>query len=163
MTPQSVITGKVTDEDGDPVMRASVQVIRERWVNGRRQQMPLSSDSTDDRGEYRIAGLMPGKYFLQVSASRPIMMHEAGQMRPAEGPGDQTYIPLFYPGVTELGQAQALSLAPGQEARGVDLSLRKANTWRIRGQVLDDAGKPMQYAGVMAHAGRSFDGDGSRR
>ncbi len=149
MMPHAVVTGKVTDEDGEPVMHASVQVIRERWTGGRRQYLQMNSDATDDRGEYRIAGLLPGRYYLQASANRPMFMHEIGKPR-TDGTADQSYVALFYPGVSDLGQAQALNLTPGQETRGVDFVMRKASTWRIRGNVLDESGKPMMNASVMA-------------
>lgn len=149
MTPQAVLAGKVTDEDGDPIMHASVQIIRDRWVAGRRTQMPMNSSNTDDRGEYRIAGLVPGKYYVQVTSNR-MGMQMPGQARPQGVVGDLNYTPLLYPGVPEFSQAQPLVLAPGQEMRGVDFRMRKSTTWRVRGQVLDDSGKPIQSGGVMA-------------
>jgi protocatechuate 3,4-dioxygenase beta subunit len=147
MVPHGVIAGRVLDEDGDPVMHASVQVMRERWIGNRRQMAPLNADSTNDLGEYRLAGLMPGRYHLMVAYNRP----EPPNRPRAEGAvADMTYASLYYPGVAELSQAATVQVTPGQELRGIDFQLRKTPTFRVRGRVLDESGKPASGAGVMA-------------
>src|SRR5687768_14057382 len=66
----SVISGRVVDPFGDTVTGASVQVHAYRYVNGRRQlTMAGSGAPTDDRGQFRIFGLLPGDYY--VSAGPP--------------------------------------------------------------------------------------------
>lgn len=148
LVPHGVVAGKVTDEDGDPVAFASVQVLRERWVGGRRQYTPMNADATNDLGEYRIPGLMPGRYFLMVTSNRP----EPGrvQPRPAGAVSDQTYVNLFYPGVTELSQATPIPVVPGQELRGMDFRMHKVPSFRIRGRVVDESGKPAQGISIVA-------------
>lgn len=147
MVPHGVIAGRVLDEDGDPVLQASVQVLRERWIANRRQMTPMAADSTNDLGEYRLAGLMPGRYHLMVSFNRP---EPQGRPRPEGAISDLSYAPIYYPGVSELSQATSVQVTPGQEMRGVDFQLRKAPTFRIRGRVVDESGKPATSTGVMA-------------
>jgi len=149
MTPQAVIAGRVTDEDGDPYMHASVQVIRQRWTNGKRQYLPMSADNSDDRGEYRIPALMPGRYLLMVTANRSTPRLD-GARTSADGTPDMTYTPQYYPGVGDISQATPIELAAGQEMRGADFRLRKTPTYRVRGKVLDEAGQPANLASVMA-------------
>ncbi len=149
MTPQAVIAGRVTDEDGDPYMHASVQVIRQRWTNGKLQYLPMSADNTDDRGEYRIPALMPGRYFLMVTANRSTPRLD-GARTSTDGTPDMTYTPQHYPGVGDIGQATPIALAAGQEMRGADFRLRKTPTYRVRGKVLDEAGQPANFASVLA-------------
>jgi hypothetical protein len=43
LMPQSVITGKVLEQNGDPLERASVSVLREQYYLGRVQWMPANS------------------------------------------------------------------------------------------------------------------------
>jgi hypothetical protein len=104
---------------------------------------------TDDRGEYRIAGLMPGKYYVQVSFVRQFMSHASARAA-TDGAGDPMYVNLFYPGVPDFSQAQAVAVEAGQETRGIDFRMQKATTFRVRGQVLDGSGKPVANANVMA-------------
>ena len=122
LVPHGVIAGRVLDEDGDPVMHASVQILRERWVGTRRQMTPQNGDATNDLGEYRLAGLMPGRYYLMVAFNRP---EPSNRPRPDGAAADLSYASVYYPGVTEIAQATPIQVTPGQEMRGVDLQLRK--------------------------------------
>ena len=60
----SVITGHLVDEDGAPMARALVQVLRYVYRQGLRQIEPAGTDQTDDRGQYRVFDLEPGEYFV---------------------------------------------------------------------------------------------------
>ena len=60
----SVITGQVVDEDGEPMARAMVQMLRYVYRQGLRQIEPAGTDQTDDRGQYRVFDLEPGEYFV---------------------------------------------------------------------------------------------------
>lgn len=154
MTPHAVITGRVVDEDGDPVQGANVQVLRERFVNGRRQHIPLNAGGTNDLGEFRVSGLMPGRYVLQVSYHHP-SSPDGPERREADSVHDLTYTPLYYPGVLDISQATPVQTASGQEFRAGDLRLRRTPTWRVRGRVLDSSGKPAQFVGVVAMPAQS--------
>ena len=58
----AVISGTVIDEKGQPAVSTSVRATRlDGAVDGFPSQ---SSTTTDDRGEYRLAGLAPGRYEL---------------------------------------------------------------------------------------------------
>ena len=59
----------VFDEDGEPVAMVNVQALRQSYVRGQKQLAPASSASTNDRGEFRIFGLPPGRYFLSATPS----------------------------------------------------------------------------------------------
>jgi len=60
------ITGRVLDERGEPVVGAAVRGFSSAWVAGRTQFVGTDVATTDDRGEYRLANLMPGKYAVSV-------------------------------------------------------------------------------------------------
>src|SRR5436309_3050351 len=66
LTPHGVIAGRVLDEDGDPVARVQVNVMRYQSFRGKRQLVPRGWSMTDDLGEYRIFGLEAGKYYLSA-------------------------------------------------------------------------------------------------
>src|SRR6266545_1834143 len=69
LTRGGVITGRVADEDGEPLARALVTVQRYQYVRGERQLTPAGGDQTDDRGQYRVFGLPPGDYYVSASAA----------------------------------------------------------------------------------------------
>src|SRR5438445_2442975 len=79
LPPQSVIAGRVLDENGDPVDRARVGVFKQIYHNGRRQWDRLNTGmETNDMGEYRISNLTPGRYLLQAYNTRPQMDNRYG-------------------------------------------------------------------------------------
>jgi protocatechuate 3,4-dioxygenase beta subunit len=64
----SVIAGRVTDELGDPIEGANVFAMRMDYWQGRRRVVPASQVAqTDDVGQYRITGLMPGTYWVMAT------------------------------------------------------------------------------------------------
>jgi protocatechuate 3,4-dioxygenase beta subunit len=144
----SAITGRITDEFGDPVTDVQVQALRYQFVNGERQLVNAGrSAQTDDLGAYRIFGLMPGDYLVRAS------------MRPNMPPGrrgaetDPTGYPgTYYPGVTDVGQAQAVTAELGQEVSSVGFPLVPARLSRISGTVTGSDGRPLVGAMVMLRA-----------
>ena len=66
MWPFGAIGGTVSDGHGDPIVGAAVHAYRRTSAGGRWQTSPASSDTTDDRGEFRIASLEPGTYVVAV-------------------------------------------------------------------------------------------------
>ncbi len=61
-----VISGVVTEEIGDPVSAVPVRALRSILRNGVRVWEPVATTwlATDDRGQYRIFGLLPGAYLV---------------------------------------------------------------------------------------------------
>jgi len=139
MSPQAVITGRVIDEDGDPVPNIQLQLLRYSYRKGKRKLEPWDSSGTNDLGEYRLFGLTPGKYYLSAT--------------PNEGPrlytGRQGYAPTYYPGTSDPAGATALELQPGTMLRGAEITLMKTRTVRLRGRVVDPAGPASAGVNVM--------------
>jgi hypothetical protein len=73
------IAGTVVDEFGEPVVRAWVRVLAQIPIAGRFQLAAGPAVRTDDRGNYRISGLQPGKYVVSI----PQVQHAV----PAATPG----------------------------------------------------------------------------
>jgi len=135
VTPQGVITGRIVDEDGDPVAGVSVQAQSYRRNEGGKQLFPAGSASTNDLGEYRIFGLAPGQYYLNATYNQS--SYEAMQRdRSAKAPAE-SYVPSYYPRGIDFAAAAAIEVAPGAELRGINIPLSKAHTVRVRGHVED--------------------------
>jgi len=144
--PQAVITGRVTDERGEPVRHADVTLFR-AGVNDRRIGGQFGPKPTNDLGEYRFARLLPGKYYLAVSA-RPWYaqtgLNYFDQPEPnQEGISfsrttwkpdpalDVVYPITFYPGVTDEHAAVELNLAAGGREEA-NIQLRAVPALHVR-------------------------------
>ena len=138
LVPHGVITGRVLDEDGEPVENVQVNVLRRQFFRGKRQLVPSGGSGTDDLGEYRIFGLEPGKYYLSANYRRwNVMM---AQDRTPGGAPEEGYAPTYFPGTTDPAGAVAIQVSAGAMVGGTDLALRKTRTVRVRGHVANVTG-----------------------
>ena len=143
LTPHGVITGKILDQDGEPMQSVQVQAMRARYSQGRKQLISYGDASTNDIGEFRLFGLAPGRYYLNVLPRRS----DFGGGPPGRGPrtvavqtADEEYTSTFYPGTNDIATAIPIELAPGAQLRGFELTLRKKRTVHVRGRVIDTTG-----------------------
>jgi hypothetical protein len=128
LSKHGVITGRVFDEDGEPMARVNVQCLK--WLPvpqyGQRRLVPQGMTATNDLGEYRIFGITPGKCL--VSAQPYNNPSPRGRTR-------QIYTTVYFPGVPDLSAAQPLDVPPGSTRQGIDLRLRKVTAVHISGKV----------------------------
>jgi carboxypeptidase family protein len=129
LTPQAVITGRVLDEDGDPLPQISIQLFQYGYLRGKRRQHSLGYAMTNDLGEYRLFDLPPGRYRLCAYPENEM----EGQERSARG---RSYVATYYPGTADPSDATFLDLRPGTQLRGIDIPLMKGRTARLRGRVI---------------------------
>jgi hypothetical protein len=122
MTPQAVIAGKVLDENGWPVASAAVTAAQYGAYDGVRQLQPVRKVQTDDRGEYRIGKLPPGRYYIYA--------------RPSSAVPWSDYQPAWYPSALDVADAHSLDLREGQEASGIDVHLAMGGGVEVRGRVI---------------------------
>jgi hypothetical protein len=66
LAPQAVVSGRVLDEDGEPLADVSVEPMLFQYLRGRRQLIPIAGTSTNDLGEFRLHNLSPGKYIFSA-------------------------------------------------------------------------------------------------
>lgn len=145
LTPFGVISGKVVDEDGDPVTGVSVTVMKWQFSRNGRQLAPSGGGgTTNDRGEYRIFNLPSGRFFL---VARPIRMHRftpdvsvnasLNVRNPAlvQEQAREEYATTFYPSAPDVTSATPVVVAAGQETSGRDLQLRKSRVFSVQGRV----------------------------
>jgi uncharacterized GH25 family protein len=131
MTPQGVVSGKVTDLDGDPVNGARVNVMRYTYPRGRKQLQQTAAGSTNDQGEFRIANLAPGKYYLSVTSNQPAAINTQGKA------ATESNVTTYYPNVMEPTGAAPLDVTAGAELRGIDIRMRRAKVYSLRGKAVD--------------------------
>src|SRR3954468_12329395 len=56
------------DEAGEPMPGVIVRVMRYQYLQGDRRLTPAGAGQTDDRGAFRVWGLMPGDYYVNAIA-----------------------------------------------------------------------------------------------
>jgi len=130
-----VITGRITDPDGQPITREMVTLIL-LDSNGQKRPLypftlvPQYDFATDDRGIYRIFGLPPGRYL--VSAGK-------GTDQDADWVGGLRYHPrTFYPGIADESKAGIVELRAGTVAEGIDIALgHTLKAYSASGRVID--------------------------
>ena len=138
-----VITGKVMDSEGRPLIAERVS-ISEIDSSGRLRNAPGNRGpmETDDRGVYRIYGLTEGKYMLSAGSG------DAG-FGPFRRP---RYARTWYPSATEQAAASMVEVAPGKVVENIDIKLGEPlPTFSVQGRTIDVAtGKPVPGVSVMA-------------
>jgi hypothetical protein len=157
----AVITGRVTDEAGEPLVGVEVAVLAPRRlmdynVHASPERMNLFQMAlTNDLGEYRAYNLPPGGYYVAASDTRVSIPSLVGE-RPPSGLdlawgfsrhlGDHPL--LYYPGVFNASEAQKVRVTFGEEAH-IDLSVRPAKMVTVSGRVFDPSGRPAYFAFVQ--------------
>lgn len=123
-----VITGRVTNAKGEPVVGVPVQATLQN------AQPSVTSfftgnglSETDDRGIYRIYGLLPGQYTVHAGGKGPF-----GQFTPS---GFDIDVSTFYPSATR-DTAVPLSVRSGDETSGIDIKYRGLEGHSISGLIL---------------------------
>jgi Carboxypeptidase regulatory-like domain len=137
LMPQSVIAGRVLDEDGEPVPDVHVQALGFAYVRGKRQLDPVQDSVTDDLGEYRLHSLVPNHYLVSATF-RPRENPQAQNVGGKDGDStalEETYAPTYFPNTVDPARAGEISVAGGEQVRGIDLVLLRTPTARIRGRV----------------------------
>jgi hypothetical protein len=142
LTASAVISGRVTDEFGEPAAKVYVRALTTRVVAEAR---------TNDLGEYRLFGLAPGAYVISAERYKGPSIEGARLIIPTppcpdcfgEGAGmpglarilatgdyidpraltGQTYPVVFFPGTTERAAAGSVKVAAGARVDGIDLRL----------------------------------------
>jgi len=140
MDAAGIVTGKITEADGDPVVGVSVTVLRrgeEGASEESRGEKEVGRGATNDLGEFRVANVPAGMY--------AIMAEPASGQGPTANAGDKTrgskraaYVITYYPGVPEEKQAGPVLVKAGETA-AVNFGLLTKETYRVSGTVLGGA------------------------
>ncbi|HKQ75567.1 MAG TPA: carboxypeptidase-like regulatory domain-containing protein [Blastocatellia bacterium] len=138
MVKGGVITGRVTDTNGEPVVSDHVNANRLRDLDGRRTTPGYGGGRTDDRGVYRMYGLEPGLYIISVKAGSGVYVVGAET-------GDDT--PTYYPS-SARDTAVEITVRAGEEVSGINIQLRGERGHAISGIVSGDIGTGDTVEGV---------------
>ncbi|MBC8029248.1 MAG: carboxypeptidase regulatory-like domain-containing protein [Pyrinomonadaceae bacterium] len=137
----AVVTGRITDAEGNPIIGERVNVARTGDADESPQMgfMSGTRNRTDDRGIYRVYGLSPGKYKVSVG------MPPGGPSMSIMGRGTSQYARTFYPNVQDEAKATLLELEESEEIANIDITPGKpASGFAVSGRVVDaESGQPV--------------------
>ena len=141
-----VVEGRVADEDYETLSRVIVTLSGYQTVQGERVLTPVSRAQTDDRGQFRLFDIPPGRYFLSARQGGGF---PAFGRRGRRGQRGQTFPPTYYPGVPSPEQATKIEVSAGGEVGGFHLTLIEAYTYSVSGRVLASDGSPAQSVRIF--------------
>jgi hypothetical protein len=121
----------------------------------------VASGRTDDRGEYRIAGIPPGTYYIRAGAqSRAVdgsLLANEEDLAAAAGVNKavENYPGMYFPDALTLRQAQSVEFESGAE-KTVHLRVTRQQAYRVRGRLVDPYSMlPPRDVGVTVTQGAS--------
>ena len=170
MVQLGVVAGRVLDQFGDPVRNALVRTL-DREHSGQEEYFEsFSTATTDDRGEYRIVNVEPGRHYLAAEYDSQHIDLYSGSRPRFRWPDLGGYV--LFPNTTDIAQAQHLEVISGQTTRVDDMVLPMRHSVTIRGHVKPlpnekSVGLDVHLAGphlglnVFGGKGLSCDADGS--
>lgn len=114
LTPEAVIYGEIKNENEQPLEGVAVRAQQWQVVNGERRLVPVGNTVTNDEGNFRLAELRPGRYYLVFSSTNnegwQTSFRLGSKKQEEEGYGTQ-----FYPGVPDLKSATLIEIRPGAQ------------------------------------------------
>lgn len=139
-----VITGRVTDAAGHPLIaqRLQVHLVQEDGQREQHHDYPNHEAlETDDRGIYRLYGLRAGRYRLSAGGAGYSPFGAAANKYPV----------TYYPDTTDEKQAKIIEVKEGGEVAEVDIRLgAKKATYTVAGRVLEvETNQPLAQVTLM--------------
>jgi len=112
ITPGGVITGRVVDEQGEPLENFNIQLIRRAPSDGALYPHNFNAKAytTNDLGVFRIPDLPAGSYFVLVSPSNMQTFQSSSAGAPLMYPA------VYYPGVLDSSAGTGVKVTAGHES-----------------------------------------------
>jgi hypothetical protein len=139
LTQTGAVNGRIIDNNGQPAANVPVQLIRTSYnATAQRIFTTAGRATTNDRGEYRIFWIAPGRYYVAAGTA------------PGDGSAStqlDNYVFTFYPGTQDVSRASMLDVKAGSESV-LDLVVPKQQHYRIRGRIIDALSQSPTLLGI---------------
>jgi protocatechuate 3,4-dioxygenase beta subunit len=134
----AVITGRVTDDNGESLAR--VQVYTVMYLPGSSRGIRTGGNAqTDDLGQFRIFGLTPGDYLVAAEARGNTFV---APNAPPESEDDKIgFMTTYYPTAADEAGAQRVRTRTGAETPGVEIRMVSGRLFHVTGMVIDSSGR----------------------
>ncbi len=131
-----VVSGRIIDEFGEPLSNAQVTAV---MPQGGRMLPSGRTATTNDLGEFRLYGLMPGQYYVRASVR--------SQSGPTQDPDHVGYATTYFPGVVDETGARRVTVAATQAIAEMVFAMVPVKTATVTGHIVDSHGKA--FAGML--------------
>jgi hypothetical protein len=183
----AAISGRIVDSRGDPVLGLPVTAEIHAASDANAVPVTAATTRTDDLGEYRLGGLPAGDVLVAVNVGPGLVGPDGNAImlpgvtlttlvngRAVTVSSDSVLTHTYYPGVTTLAEAQAITLQAGDEKTSIDFLVpaspprtladlaggarvasggEVSSTGAIRGRITRTDGRPVPDAVVRLSGG----------
>ena len=161
VTQDGTISGKVLDENKEPVPDVQVRLVsHEYYLGSLGYHYTFPAAHTNDQGEYTLPHVQPGQSYL-------LMVEKIDRTLPAwsETPLDpklRKRVPVrsWYPNSPSRDGAQTLVLQPAEKRENVDIEMKKSASYCVEGTATGGAGTAVRFSieGTQPSSGTSNGG-----
>jgi 5-hydroxyisourate hydrolase-like protein (transthyretin family) len=132
MSQVSAVEGRVADTEGQPVAGVPVQLLRFEYdETGKRNVQSMASNTTDDRGQFRMFDLSPGRYYLSAgnlvfpdNGFTSITTRLDGGRLPQLNRIPEKYSLSYYPGTPDINAATPIDVPSGADIKDINVYVK---------------------------------------
>lgn len=133
----AVIRGRLVHRDGRPASGVTVEALRPSARGSSLGFVALSRALSGPDGEFRLAGLPPGEYYVAAAPA------------PADPADPQAAAPTYYPGVSWIGEARRVAVPADGDVGGIDFPLQSVRRVQVSGRMVAPAGERLRTGAVV--------------
>ena len=140
----AIVSGRIMDGNGQSISAVQVAAYQVKFQNGQRvltQADPLVQ--SDDRGEYRLFWLTPGRYYIRTIGNR----------QGARGNTGAFPIAFYYPGTMDPTTSYPIQVREGTSLADIDITVQSIPAVTISGTVINAI--PGEQIGLQGQLNRS--------
>lgn len=135
----AAISGRISYADGDPAINASIRVLRKQEGKWAPVYVGVGSNDralTDERGAYRVSGLLPGEYLVGATEEKWGIELTARDQPDGSNLLNRAVLAItYYDGATSLTGATVLTIQAGDEQKDINITLADRPVHSISGTV----------------------------
>ena len=134
------ITGKIVDENKDPVPGMTVSLVSREYFLGSLGSFLQSGAQTNDRGEYTLERVQAGRPYLILAEKRERRLPPHSDV--PLNPKLRKRVPMrtWYPNSPSPDGAMPIVLRPGERREGADIEVKKSQSYCIEGTLEGSSG-----------------------
>lgn len=133
LTPEGGISGKVDDEDGQPLGGIRVEAVSRITTRGKTSLKQATIATADAAGNFHLGHLAPGEYYVIGHPVARDQSGEAGQKGSVQKEGE--LVRTIYPRALDFDAAAPIQVAAGQAVTDISLRIRRVATYHVKGVI----------------------------
>ena len=141
LIPSGSVDGRILDSSGNPAVGIPVELLRKTYNEQGQRILELSGSTlTNDRGEYRLFWVTPGRYYVNAGSANGSIGLSTTSGNSSNEVGDK-YEPAYYPGVSDVSQAAIVEVRPGDQISAIDFAVKPERKYNVRGRLIDSGSR----------------------